>query len=305
MTKTVEFLVGIPGSGKSTYAKSQLHSNPYHANVARINKDDIRAANPKMKERDVLALQEQQFCGYANQGYERIIVDNTHLNPIHETAYRSLAGQFGYEFEVKWFDDSLDADLCHKRNIMPGRTPVPWQVIEEMHSQYVKLWMAREGQTVNNDILCLEEHVVVVDIDGTVAHNPGKRGWYDWKAVGGDEPQRDILQVVESLVDNYLPGQSRMIDRVVFLSGRDSVCFKETYDWIVKHCVDYFPDVPWDLYMRAEGDMRKDWIVKHELFMEHLNGKKYVKYWIDDRHQVVRHIRALGIRVLQVEAGLK
>ena len=290
--KVIEFLIGVPASGKSTYAKSKLHPNPWHAEVARVNKDDIRKANPGIKEKEVLRIQEEMIVGYANQQYKKIIVDNTHLNPIHETKIRDLAKQLGYEFEVKWFDDSLDPDLCHKRNIARADT-VPHTVIENMYHDYFRAWMKREGHELkkSNNM----RRAIIVDLDGTVAHNDGHRGWYDWKAVGRDDLHEDIADLVKMLYDKG--------HFVVFLSGRDSVCRQETSAWISNHF--RWLENNWVLFMRKEDDMRKDSFVKFELFMNHVNGVYDIKYVLDDRLQVVRMWRALGLRCLQVDNGWK
>lgn len=285
--KTIEFLIGIPGSGKSTYAKSVTGINPWHSNCARVNKDDLRAANPKLKERDIIALQEQAIIGYANQNIEKIIIDNTHMNPVHLIRATSLAKQLGYELVIKWFDDSLDAELCHKRNIKRTET-VPHTVIENMYRQYFELWMARENHVIARG----SRKVIVVDIDGTVANNDGHRGFFEWHKVGADKPHQDIIDLVKETATANDYG-------IIFLSGRDEVCYEETLEWLNR----YFNGFAFSLYMRKKDDMRKDWIVKFELYMNAINGRCDVKYWFDDRFQVTRMVRAMGLRCISVENG--
>ncbi len=58
------------------------------------------------------------------------------------------------------------------------------------------------------------------------------------------------------------------------------------------------------LNMREAGDMRKDSIVKKELFDQHIRGKYNVRMVIDDRDQVVDMWRnELGLTCLQVAEG--
>jgi hypothetical protein len=57
-----------------------------------------------------------------------------------------------------------------------------------------------------------------------------------------------------------------------------------------------------NLYMRATGDRRKDWIVKAEMW-EQIQKKYNILGMVDDRAQVVDFARRLGYKVFQVDAG--
>lgn len=293
MTKVLEILVGIPGSGKSTYSKSQVPINPFHADVYRTNKDDLRLSFPNAKEKEIVRKEDELIRNAMNIGYRKIIVDNTHMNKKHWIRLEALAKEGGYEVQYKWFDDSLDPDLCHKRNILPGRTPVPWQVIETMYQQYFSLWMQREGVQISKE----GKKAIIVDIDGTVAHNDGHRGWFDWDKVGGDTPHDDIISLVIALEKKGY--------HVIFMSGRDKSCWEQTSKWLWYQFGGFIHPEDWSLFMRPEGDMRKDSIVKFELFQEYVNGKYDIHYVLDDRWQVVRQWRAMGFRCLSVDNGFK
>jgi hypothetical protein len=52
--------------------------------------------------------------------------------------------------------------------------------------------------------------------------------------------------------------------------------------------------------MRQAGDMRKDSIIKSEIFWENVAPNYDVKMVIDDRPQVTRMWRSIGLNVLQV-----
>ena len=136
---------------------------------------------------------------------------------------------------------------------------------------------------------------VIVDIDGTVALREGEnpRGPFDYDRVGEDTPNAPVIAVVEALAAT---GRD-----IVFLSGREAVpgCREDTLAWIKRHIA--IPKI--ELHMRAEGDRRRDSIVKRELYEAHLAGRE-VLCVIDDRDQVVRMWREeLGLTCLQVAYG--
>lgn len=101
----------------------------------------------------------------------------------------------------------------------------------------------------------------------------------------------DIIDLIHILHNTGL--------QIIFVSGRSDICRNETIAWMQKHLsiqVDY-------LFMRKEGDRRKDDIVKYELLQREVLPWFYVQYWIDDRDRVVRMVRDVGIRCLQVADG--
>jgi hypothetical protein len=55
--------------------------------------------------------------------------------------------------------------------------------------------------------------------------------------------------------------------------------------------------------MRPTGDRRKDWVVKSELYRDHNEPRYEVLLVLDDRDQVVRAWRELGLTVFQVAEG--
>jgi len=75
---------------------------------------------------------------------------------------------------------------------------------------------------------------------------------------------------------------------VVFCSGRTDACRAETEKWLAEHVA-----VPYEaLHMRAAGDMRKDSIVKMEIFDREIRDSYTVVAVFDDRAQVVAAWRA-------------
>jgi predicted kinase len=86
----VQFLIGIPGSGKSRYADDQ------HRAV--ICRDDIRKAlghefNVRT-EAAVTMIAETMFRAYLERGKD-IVLDETNLDPAHMKKFIGIAGGYG------------------------------------------------------------------------------------------------------------------------------------------------------------------------------------------------------------------
>lgn len=130
------------------------------------------------------------------------------------------------------------------------------------------------------------------------------RSPFEWKRVGEDRLDPVIANVVTDLHVGMLlnegdpDGSGDMRPQVIVMSGRDEACRAETEQWLVDNGIQYD-----HLFMRPEGDMRKDSIVKAELFDEHIRDNFDVKFVLDDRQQVVDMWRSMGITCLQVAEG--
>ena len=136
------------------------------------------------------------------------------------------------------------------------------------------------------------QYCIIVDIDGTVAHMKN-RSPYDYSKVDSDIPDIAIL----SLIKSFLEGYGEKV-HLFFVSGRKDECRSMTEDWLKNNAPEYDA-----LYMRGEGDKRKDVEVKKDLFNEHINGKYNVLFVLDDRNQTVEGWRDLGLKCLQVAYG--
>jgi hypothetical protein len=131
---------------------------------------------------------------------------------------------------------------------------------------------------------------VMVDLDGTIAKMTS-RGPFDWDRVGEDEPVQNVIDVVKAMsVAGYA---------VIFVSGRDGSCALQTGMWIESN---YGGDYE-NIYMRSPKDNRKDNIVKLEIFDKYIRHNYNVVAVFDDRDQVVRMWRSIGLTCMQVEYG--
>lgn len=135
---------------------------------------------------------------------------------------------------------------------------------------------------------------IIVDLDGTLAHRK-TRSPYDYTKV--IEDTCDV--VIADLVRMY-----RSIDyRIIISTGRNYSCAQDTIKWLDAY------DIPFDLLLmrsdkdKENGQQLPDWVVKYNLFNERIRNRFNVQVAIDDRDQVVRLWRTLGIKCLQVDYG--
>lgn len=129
----------------------------------------------------------------------------------------------------------------------------------------------------------------IVDIDGTLASH-AHRGPYEMEKLGTDEVNVPVFEVVRALYAASF--------KIILVSGRDSKWRPDTIKWLRAH------SIPHDaLFMRGEGDMRGDDIVKLELFNRHIRRRYRVFGAIDDRNRCVLLWRLLGLTCLQAAPG--
>jgi hypothetical protein len=149
---------------------------------------------------------------------------------------------------------------------------------------------------------------IIVDIDGTIAQKHPDRDIYDLNNVGLDLP---ILQTISTITDIIIsPKEEEWID-LLFVSGRQEICKKDTIDWLKKHILtnimnefySYFcndgevnlANWKYELFMRKINDNRDDAIVKKEIYDQQIKDKYDVIAVFDDRPKVLRMWRELGL----------
>ena len=141
MSKKVILMRGLPGSGKSTYAKKLVEENPN--SFKRINRDDLRLmfdngimtkGNEKFAKqvRDILIIK-------ALEDGKHVIVDDTNLSDKNFIRISQLVQQFNKEHndnvsvEIKVMETTLEE--CIKRDNNREKK-VGEKVIKNMHRQF-------------------------------------------------------------------------------------------------------------------------------------------------------------------------
>ncbi|MFE9688178.1 AAA family ATPase [Micromonospora sp. NPDC005806] len=288
---------GLPASGKTTFARE------LQPEVVRVNRDDLRRMLhgerlfTQRAEGQVTLVQRAQVEALLAARVS-VCVDDTNLRSRTLRDWAELAERFGAAFEVHDFTD-VPLEECLRRDAArPEEDRVGEAAIRRLHERYLAnrqlplpVPTARtggparvaEGRTGPPDI-------VLVDIDGTVALNVS-RSPYDMTRVGEDAPNEAVIAAVRAM---HAAGYG-----VVFCSGRDASARADTVAWLARHV-----QVPYlALHLRAIGDQRKDAVVKQEIYEREIRDRYRVVGVFDDRQQVVRMWRSLGLTVFQVADG--
>ena len=273
--------VGISGSGKSTFAR-ELSTINLSDNIfwAEINRDNIRFnyKTPdwtkykftKGKENGVTRKQEEMIYR-ADEHNVNVIISDTNLNPKTRNKWIEMLESLQYEVEIKEFPLTWEEAIKRNAQREGGVTPT---VLHRQWKQWLK-YLETKGEHKLYKPNWSDPLAFICDIDGTVANMKGRHP-YEWDKVGQDEVRHQMLSTVQGLVDQgYTP---------IYLSGRDGQCWYETLTWLEYNG---FPVDEKHFFMRAEGDSRKDTIIKQELFWNHIADNFNVQIAIDDRPCVV------------------
>lgn len=274
-------LKGLPASGKSTFAKEYVERNK---DWVRVNRDDLRNMRGAYwipKQEDMITDWEHQAVVHALMHGQNVILDATNFNPKYVNALKKEVEQnfgTGVTYEEMYFD--TPPEECVKRD-SKRQNPVGADVIWSMYEKYVNPPL----KYVEDPIL---PHCIIVDIDGTLAENVSGRSPFAWDRVGEDKVQKHIRTITNLYFNSEGPDNN-----VILFSGREDSCAEITTDWLRENTTHFTK-----LYMRKAGDDRKDSIVKREMFENHIRGKYFVDFVIDDRPQVLRMWVNLGLKVI-------
>ena len=291
-------LIGIPASGKSTWAKEFVQKN---SNWIRVSRDDFRLMlrNEQMCEPKV----EDLITNLVNQSITKslskklnVIVDATN---VREKYINEFIEKFKYSADIDYrvFDISLSKAIERDaaRTAKVGK-----EVIEKMYENYKILLDSFHFQPVTKNEFYPEVTInfrselpsaVIFDVDGTLALMRN-RGPFDWDKVDRDAGNDIVLEQV------YF--HKSMGRKIIVVSGRDGSCKDITLEWLKFYGV--FPD---EVFMRPEGDFRKDTIIKKEIYKNNIEGKYNILSVYDDRLSVCEMWHDLGLFVMNVNQGMR
>jgi len=304
VTVTLTAFRGLPGCGKTTEALRLLEAAA-PGTLVRCNRDSYRQmlhGTPRFGdpvcEDQVTIAQHAAIERLLRAGVD-VLVDDTNLRQRNLRNLAELAWRCGADFTVRDLTD-VPLDECIRRDAeRDGHARVGEDVVRTLHRKFLAgralpLPVPAPGEGavgrpyVPNPLL---PAAVMVDIDGTVALHHGIRDPFNTSKYHLDRPNESVITAVRAM---FLTGHE-----VVFCSGRDETYRQVTETWLDEHV-----DIPRaGLFMRKAGDVRRDDVIKLELFDLHIRDHFRVTCVFDDRERVVQAWRGIGLTVLQVADG--
>lgn len=302
---------GLPASGKSTRAKEIAAQE----DAVIVSRDEIRRTMfgrygkfSPAQEKLVTGVEETMVREAVSAG-RNVVVDAMHLRAKYARKWFEFSNDVEFVRVGEWLTlpQLVELDYIRRRT---GKS-VGEAVIRDLWKRFTTNGVLNDDPKPPSKPLVYDfprivqnpdlPRAIIVDIDGTLAGHDGTnpRGHHDYHLVGNDYIHQDIDNLLFILEQGY-PSWLEPDVRRILVSGRPDSCRDETVEWLDRHG---WGEGNYDLFMRATGDMRRDDVVKYEIFRDNIQDKYHVDYVFDDRDRVVKMWRALGLRTLQVADG--
>lgn len=326
--------VGIPGSGKSTWANKVKLSDP--ENTIIVERDASRSSLfgesyhhgnfPKDKEDQVTRVNQELIKKGLREG-KTVIVSDTNINPRSVQSLLKTARNYKVDYSFEYFD--VDPSVCKSRNVARGAAggrEVPDFVMDRMISQAYgddgklkEIKVGSDGRVFmvaqstrgsriidrfnkqaefNNPFV--DNAVVFVDVDGTLANNSGHAHKYLHKP---EKKQFDkFFKAIKDapVNENVRDLANKMRDEeglsIVVLTGRDDSAAEELVSFVKRSGIKVSK-----LVAKKEGDYRPDYDFKHEIIENMKNEGLVPVHALDDREGSIKTLEAHGIMVSKVD----
>lgn len=293
--KKILILIGIPASGKTTWALDYVSKNE---KWIRVSRDDFRymLKNSGETEHKVEQMISTLVINTIEQSIKsglNVIVDSTHCKVSHINV---LIDKFKYYADIDYrvFDISLDKAIERDRN---RDKKVGVDTIKRMYNNYKILIDSFDFQPLvkQNRIPILPEDsektsAVIFDIDGTIAIMKNRHP-FDWNKVDRD----DLNWIVSEQIDL----QRSLGRKIILVSGRSEEARELTEGWLEHYGIKYD-----GLFMRKKDDYRKDTVIKREIYQNDIMDSYNIMCVYDDRLDVVKMWSDLGIFCFNVNQYL-
>lgn len=302
MAQEIILTKGIPASGKSAWAKKMVSQSDQ---FKRVNKDDLRemidcSEWSQPNEKFILSVRDYIVSEALRKG-KNVIIDDTNFEDKHFDRMCDIARSFDKDIVVREQYFPCEVNIAIERDAKRAK-PLGEKIVRYFHNKYVHNRSVKErcenfyALPATNTVKPFTglKKAIICDLDGTLAILNG-RNPYDAARCESDlinVPVRDVLVAMYCL--DYT---------IIFVSGREDKYKLQTERFIQDHVTAGTQQVPisYQLYMRKSGDMRKDNVVKREIYDEHIKDKYSIEFVLDDRPQVVRMWRYdLGMTVFQL-----
>ena len=125
---TIHMLVGIPASGKTTYAKKLAQE----LSIPIVSTDEVRNQNPNTKEDKIWPLVYEE-CGNLLKSGQDFIFDATNITPHVRDRFKQKMNEYSTDYQIGTYYFDTDPKTCYnraiKRNQMPTERYIPPEVI--------------------------------------------------------------------------------------------------------------------------------------------------------------------------------
>lgn len=125
---TIHMLVGIPASGKTTYAKKLAKE----LNIPIVSTDEIRNLNPNASEDKIWPLVYEE-CGRLLVSGQDFIFDATNITPTVRDRFKQKMNNYSTDYQIGTYYFNTDPTVCYNRaiirNKMPNERYIPPEVI--------------------------------------------------------------------------------------------------------------------------------------------------------------------------------
>ncbi|WP_118974169.1 phosphatase domain-containing protein [Taibaiella koreensis] len=285
MSKTPQLLIliGAPGSGKSTFARYHLRTQP---NWMRLSRDDFRqmhftyAFMEDQEERKITRMIDAAITSLLAER-TNVILDATHTKKKYLDEYIDKFNTLAdIHFKVFEAPEEVLYHRCEARYAETGKQ-IPRHAIQKhvANLQQLKKEFDFEPVLKKKKVNQYREQdpdlprALICDLDGTLALLNGRD---PYNAASCEEDQ--LNQPVANLLVQY----RQLGYRILLVSGREDIYKAQTLRFLERHGILFD-----ELLMRKEKDSRKDAFIKKELFKAYIEGKYFVEFVLDDRNQVV------------------
>jgi len=293
-------LIGVPASGKSTFARYFIRTEE---NWARLCRDDFRMmhftwSNMSPREESLITDMLDASVEALLKKRSNVLIDATHCRAEYLEHYIEKFNHLA-DISFKIFDtDTREVtERCEKRNKETGKF-IPANVLRKYQKELEELKESfdfavrpktdQRVRTAEQDASLPK--AIICDLDGTLAlmddRNP-----YDATHADKDDLNKPVANILKLYAkEGY---------QILLVSGRENRFREPTIDFLHKHNIPYH-----QLWMRPSRDFRKDSMIKREIFDAEIDGKYYIEFILDDRDQVVEMWRKeLRLPCFQVNYG--
>ena len=291
MSKLV-IIRGLPGSGKSTWAKAWVNEDPI--NRVRLNWDDMRNMMgpywvPERENTNVLKELREKFLKHMMERNWDIVCDNMNLNPKEIEFYENIVKEFnedGHPYTIEFKDFFISVEECIRRDAMRAN-PIGEKTIKSLFHKYMPLIVGSEHRkkiesqpTYRAD----KPDCIIVDMDGTLAFNLSGRSFFDdIDMIKYDTP---LLATVSILRAMKMTGTCN----IFIVTGRSEKSREATEVWLTEN------NIPFDkVFMREDGDFSHSNDFKQKVYEDNIKNNYNVLFVLDDDTKCMKMYQEQGL----------